>query len=314
MNAARRIVSIREMLDAGVHFGHRTKRWNPKMKPYIYMARSGIYIIHLQKTARLFERAYAFARELSARGEYLVFIGTKKQAQDIVKEEAERCGMFYVNVRWLGGTLTNYKTVRESIRRLNQLEAIVKNEDYQGRPKKEILKIQKEYAKLNKQLGGIKAMGEFLDKDKLPGAIFVIDAKKEAIAIKEAKRLGIPIIALVDTNCDPTDIDYVIPGNDDAIRSIRLFTSRIADACIEGQRLYRERLQASPGRDYDREKRRITSKVEVTYRSKEGSEERPAETQPPLPTPRPAPAETQPPAPQATKETERPPSATEPGA
>ncbi|RMD99090.1 MAG: 30S ribosomal protein S2 [Deltaproteobacteria bacterium] len=307
MNVARKVVSIREMLDAGVHFGHRTKRWNPKMKPYIYMARSGIYIIHLQKTARLFERAYEFARELSARGEYLIFIGTKKQAQDIVKEEAERCGMFYVNIRWLGGTLTNYKTVRESIRRLNQLEAIVKNDDYQGRPKKEILKIQKEYAKLNKQLGGIKAMGEFLDKDKLPGAIFVIDAKKEAIAIKEAKRLGIPVIAVVDTNCDPTDIDYVIPGNDDAIRSIRLFTSRIADACIEGQRLYRERLQAIPGQDYGREKPRTTPKVEVTYRSKEGSAEKNGEHQSASPS-------TQPVASQPTTETKTPPAAPEPGA
>ena len=269
MNIGKRVVSIREMLDAGVHFGHRTKRWNPKMKPYIYAARSGIYIIHLQKTAEMFQRAYNFARDLSARDHYIIFVGTKKQAQDIVKEEAERCGMFYVNIRWLGGTLTNYRTVRESIRRLNNLEAIVKNEDYQGRPKKEILKLQKEHAKLNKQLGGIKAMGEFLDKDKLPGAIFVIDAKKEAIAIQEAKRLGIPIIAVVDTNCDPTEIDYVIPGNDDAIRSIRLFTSRIADACIEGQRMRKEQLKAQPARTFEQEKRRMVGKVEVAYRTKE---------------------------------------------
>jgi small subunit ribosomal protein S2 len=228
---------MKEMLEAGVHFGHETKRWDPKMKSYIYAARNGIYIIDLQKTVQLFKEAYSFVRDLVARGEYVLFVGTKKQAQDAISEEATRCNMFYVNRRWLGGMLTNFQTIKKSIDQLNKLEAMKNDDIYSLLPKKEVLQLEKQRKRLEKSLGGIKNM------DKLPGAIFVIDLKKERIAVREAKKLGIPSVGIVDTNCDPDEVDYTIPGNDDAIRAIRLFSSRIADAAIEGRQIYEKALQ-----------------------------------------------------------------------
>ena len=221
-------ITMKELLEAGVHFGHQTKRWNPKMKPYIFGARNGIYIIDLQKTVRLFKNAYNYVTDAVRAGETVMFIGTKKQAQDSVAEEASRCGMFYVNQRWLGGMLTNFATVKQSIDRLKRLDTMLTDGTADAYTKKEALKFDKERQKLEKILGGIKGMG------RVPGVIFVIDPKNEEIAIKEAKKLGIKVVAIVDTNCDPDDIDYIIPGNDDAIRAIRLLTSKIADAVIEG--------------------------------------------------------------------------------
>ncbi len=230
-------VTMKEMLEAGVHFGHETKRWDPKMKSYIYGARNGIYIIDLQKTVLLFKEAYNFIRDVVAQGEFILFVGTKKQAQDSIYEEATRCNMFYVNRRWLGGMLTNFRTVKKSIDQLNKLE-VMKNDDiYALLPKKEVLQLEKQRKRLEKALGGIKNM------DRLPGAIFVVDLKKERIAVSEARKLGIPSVGIVDTNCDPDEIDYAIPGNDDAIRAIRLFSSKIADAVIEGRQLYEKTLQ-----------------------------------------------------------------------
>jgi small subunit ribosomal protein S2 len=219
---------MKQLLEAGVHFGHQTKRWNPKMKPYIFGARNGIYIIDLQKTVRYFKGAYSFVKETVAGGDKILFVGTKKQAQDAIAEEAQRAGQFYVNSRWLGGMLTNFSTIKGSIDRLKKIELMSQDGTYQLITKKEALNLEREKAKLEKTLGGIKTM------NKLPGAIFVIDPKKETIAVKEARKLGIPVVAVVDTNCDPDDIDYIIPGNDDAIRAIRLFAARIADACVEG--------------------------------------------------------------------------------
>lgn len=230
-------VTMKELLEAGVHFGHETKRWDPKMKPYIFGARNGIYIIDLQKTVQLFKEAYQFIRDVASRGEYILFVGTKKQAQETIGEQATRCGMFYVNHRWLGGMLTNFQTIKRSIDRLNQLEAMKNEEIYNLLPKKEVLEIEKERARLEKSLGGIKSM------NRLPGAIFVVDPKKEKIAVREARKIGIPSIGIVDTNCDPDDVDYVVPGNDDAIRAIQLFASKIADAVIEGKQLYEKQLQ-----------------------------------------------------------------------
>lgn len=221
-------ITMKELLEAGVHFGHQTKRWNPKMKPFIFGARNGIYIIDLQKTVRLFKNAYNFVRENARAGETMLFVGTKKQAQDSIGEEAQRCGMFYVNQRWLGGMLTNFATVKQSIDRLKRLDAMFADGTIEAYTKKEALQLEKERQKLEKILGGIKGMS------KLPGALFVIDPKNETIAITEAKKLGIPVVAVVDTNCDPDPIDYVIPGNDDAIRAIRLLSSKMADAVIEG--------------------------------------------------------------------------------
>lgn len=221
-------ITMKELLEAGVHFGHQTKRWNPKMKPYIFGARNGIYIIDLQKTVRLFKNAYNFVREAAQSGETILFVGTKKQAQDSIAEEAQRCNMFYVNQRWLGGMLTNFATVRQSIERLKRLDAMFTDGTIEGYTKKEILSLEKQRQKLEKTLGGIKGM------HKLPGAIFVVDPKNESIAISEAKKLGIPVVSVVDTNCDPDPIDYIIPGNDDAIRAIRLLSSKIADAVNEG--------------------------------------------------------------------------------
>ena len=223
------IITIKQLLEAGVHFGHHTRRWNPKMQEYIFTERNGIYIIDLQKTVKKFEEAYTFVRELSAQGGTILFVGTKKQAAEAVKEEAERCGMYYVNVRWPGGMMTNFKTIRRSINRLNTLIKMQEEGTFELLPKKEVAGLQKEMFDLERSLGGIKTM------ERLPDAIFIVDPHKEHIAVLEAKKLGIPVIAIVDTNCDPDDADYVIPGNDDAIRAIKLISSVMADAIIEGR-------------------------------------------------------------------------------
>jgi len=225
---------MKELLEAGVHFGHQTKRWNPKMKKYIFGKRNGIYIIDLQKTLKLFKEASAFITDLSQGGKRILFVGTKRQAQDAILEEANRCGMFYVNNRWLGGTLTNFTTVRKSIERLKELESVL-NDAEKEMSKKERAAMEHERDKLQKNLIGIREM------DGLPDALFVIDPKKEYIAVKEAKKLNIPVVAIVDTNCDPEDINYVIPGNDDAIRAIRLFAQKIADSVLEGYNVAEER-------------------------------------------------------------------------
>jgi len=240
-------VTMKELLEAGVHFGHQTKRWNPKMKPYIFGARNGIYIIDLQRTVRMFKTAYDFIVETVARGKSVLFVGTKKQARDSIYEEANRCEMYYVHNRWLGGMLTNFQTIRQSIDRLNYLNNIQNDGSIELFPKKEQLKLGKERLKLDNNLGGIRTMNG------LPGALFVVDPKNEAIAVREGRRLNIPIIAIVDTNCDPDDIDYIIPGNDDAIRAIRLITSRMADACIEGQERLAEKRQAEADKDLEEE-------------------------------------------------------------
>jgi len=231
------LVTMKELLEAGVHFGHQTRRWNPKMAPYIFGARNGIHIIDLQKTVQFFKAAYNFVVEKVADGGAVLFVGTKKQAMDAIAEEAGRAGMFYVNHRWLGGMLTNYSTISRSIERLKNFEAMKEDGSLKRFPKKEVLMMEKKAAKLERALGGIKNMGG------LPQVMYVVDPRKEAIAVQEARKMGIPIVAIVDSNCDPTEIDYPIPGNDDAIRAIRLLTSRIADACIEGRRLREERLQ-----------------------------------------------------------------------
>ncbi len=231
------VVTMKELLEAGVHFGHQTRRWNPKMKPYIFGSRNGIHIIDLQKTVQLMDVAYNFVRDTVAEGKDILFVGTKKQAQEAIQEEATRCGMFYVNHRWLGGTLTNFKTIRKSIEKLKKLERLEEGTEFQGLTKKELIKLMKKREKLRRNLGGIK------DMEKLPGGLFIVDPKREEIAVREARKLGIPIVAIVDTNCDPDLIDYVIPGNDDAIRAIKLFSSKIADAVLEGKQLREERLQ-----------------------------------------------------------------------
>ena len=223
------VITIKQLLEAGVHFGHHTRRWNPKMQEYIYTERNGIYIIDLQKTVKKFEEAYMYVRELSADNKNILFVGTKKQAAEAIKEEATRCGMYYVNVRWPGGMMTNFKTIKKSINRLNTLTKMAEDGTFDMLPKKEAAARQKEMADLERNYGGIKNMND------LPAAIFVVDTKKEANAVKEAKKLGIPVIAIVDTNCDPDDADYIIPGNDDAIRAIKLISSVLADAVIEGK-------------------------------------------------------------------------------
>jgi len=233
---------MKELLEAGVHFGHQTKRWNPKMKKYIFGKRNGIYIIDLQKTLKLFKEASAFITELSSQGKRILFIGTKRQAQDSIVEEANRCGMFYVNSRWLGGTLTNFSTVRKSIERLKEIESMLADEEKEM-SKKERAAFEKERDRLNKNLIGIREM------DDLPDAVFVVDPKKEHIAVKEAQKLGIPLVAIVDTNCDPEGIDYVIPGNDDAIRALRLFTQKVADSVLEGYRIAEEQYMATEGKE-----------------------------------------------------------------
>ena len=223
------VVSMKQLLEAGVHFGHQTRRWNPKMAPYIYTERNGIYIIDLQKTVKKLEEAYSFVRDLSANGGNVLFVGTKKQAQDAIKEEATRCGGYYVNARWLGGMLTNFRTMRTRIDRLAQLRKMEEDGTFAMLPKKEVIKHQAEIEKLEKYLGGVKEM------KKLPAALFIVDPRKERNAIAEARKLNIPIVAIVDTNCDPDEIDYVIPGNDDAIRAIRLIAAAMANAVIEGR-------------------------------------------------------------------------------
>ena len=232
-------VTMKQLLEAGVHFGHQTSRWNPKMKPYIFGARNGIYIIDLQQTVRMFKDAYAFVRDLAAEGGTVLFVGTKKQAQDAIREEAERCGMFYVMNRWLGGMLTNFQTIKQSIDRLRKLDETLESPAMsEALTKKEMIHVRRERDKLVASLGGIKNM------KKLPDAVFVVDPKKEEIAVKEANKLGIPVVSAVDTNCDPDVIDYKIPGNDDAIRAIRLFCTAVADAVLEGKALHEERLRA----------------------------------------------------------------------
>ncbi len=223
------VVSMKQLLEAGVHFGHQTRRWNPKMATYIYTERNGIYIIDLQKTVKKLEEAYNFVREVSANGGNILFVGTKKQAQDAIKEESARCGGYYVNARWLGGMLTNFRTMRTRIDRLAQLRKMEEDGTFAMLPKKEVIKHQGEIEKLEKYLGGVKEM------KKIPAALFIVDPRKESNAIAEAKKLGIPVVAIVDTNCDPDEIDYVIPGNDDAIRAIRLIAAAIANAVIEGR-------------------------------------------------------------------------------
>ena len=223
------VVSMKQLLEAGVHFGHQTRRWNPKMKEYIFTERNGIYIIDLQKTVRMIDTAYEFVKDVVANGDSVLFIGTKKQAYEAIREEANRCGMYYVNERWLGGMLTNFSTIRSRVQRLKQLEQMEEDGAFEVLPKKEVLGLHKEHEKLERFLGGIR------DMNRLPGAVFIVDPRKERIAVAEARKLHIPIVAIVDTNCDPDEIDYVIPGNDDAIRAIRLLTGLMADAVIEGQ-------------------------------------------------------------------------------
>ena len=221
------VISMKQLLEAGVHFGHQTRRWNPKMAEYIFTERNGIYIIDLQKTVKKLDEAYMFVRDLAADGGSIIFVGTKKQAQDSVKEEAERCAMPYVNARWLGGMLTNFKTIQSRIARLKEIEAMSEDGTFDVLPKKEVIELKKEWDKLEKNLGGIK------DMKKLPDAIFIVDPKKERICVQEAHTLGIPLIGICDTNCDPEELDYVIPGNDDAIRAVKLIVSKMADAVIE---------------------------------------------------------------------------------
>ena len=235
-------LSVRELFEAGVHFGHQTKRWNPKMRQYIYGARSGIHIVDLDQTARLFKRAFDFVSETTARGGGVLFVGTKRQAQDIVKEECRRAGMYFVTNRWLGGTLTNFRTIKGGLDRLRSIERMREDGTYEQLPKKETVQLEKERARLEKYIGGLKGMGA------VPSAVFIIDPAQETIAVQEARKLHVPIVAITDTNCDPDLVDYVIPGNDDAIRSVRLITGAIADACVYGQARRRE-FQQSRDRD-----------------------------------------------------------------
>ena len=232
-------LTMKQLLESGVHFGHQTKRWNPKMKPYIYGARNGIYIIDLQQTVKLFKDAYDQVKKVASQGGYVLFVGTKKQAQNAIEEEAKRCGMGYINNRWIGGFLTNFATIKKSINRLKELDNMENNPNFASATKKETLMLQRERERLEKYLGGVRELNA------LPSAIFVIDSKKQAIAIKEARRLGTKVIAIVDTNCDPDEIDFIIPGNDDAIRAIKLFASAVAEACLEGRAIYNESLQAA---------------------------------------------------------------------
>ncbi|MEQ8236695.1 MAG: 30S ribosomal protein S2 [Syntrophomonadaceae bacterium] len=223
------VITMKQLLEAGVHFGHQTRRWNPKMDRYIYMERNGIYIIDLQQTVKKFDEAYAFVKDVVADGKGVLFVGTKKQAQETIKDEARRCEMYFVNQRWLGGMLTNYKTIRKRVSRLKELEKMEADGTFDLLSKKEVARLKNEAERLERFLGGIKNM------DKLPGAVFVVDPRKEKIAVAEARKLGIPVVAIVDTNCDPDEIDYVIPGNDDAIRAVRLISSKIADAVLESK-------------------------------------------------------------------------------
>ncbi|MFQ5682623.1 MAG: 30S ribosomal protein S2 [Candidatus Binatia bacterium] len=247
-------ISMKQLLEAGVHFGHQTSRWNPKMKPYIFGARNGIHIIDLQQTVTMFRDVVNFVRELASSGGHLLFVGTKKQARESIKEEAERCGMFYVHNRWLGGTLTNFSTIRQSIERLKKLEEMeVDPKIQEALKKKELLGLSREKEKLEESLGGIKGMR------KLPDAIFIIDPNQEEIAVLEAKKLGVPVVAVVDTNCDPEMVDYKVPGNDDAIRAIRLFCAAVADAMIEGKALQEQAVEKQKSEEMDSEQAAVTA-------------------------------------------------------
>ncbi len=243
------VISMKDLLEAGVHFGHQVKRWNPKMKKFIFGERNGIYIIDLQKTVKSIERAYEFLREVSSNGEEILFVGTKKQAQDTIVEESLRAGAFYINQRWLGGMLTNFSTITKSIEKLKKIDRVKENGTYEVLPKKEVAKAEKERLKLEKNLSGIKEM------KKLPGAVFVIDPRKEIIAVKEAIKLSIPTVAIVDTNCDPDCIDYPIPGNDDAIRAIKLITSNMANAILEGKKIYSKDVEEKEEKEQIEEKK-----------------------------------------------------------
>ena len=249
-------ITLKELLESGVHFGHQTRRWNPKMKQYIFGERNGIYVIDLSKTARLFRKAEEFVSRLATEGRTILFVGTKRQAQDLIQEEALRCGMYFVNQRWLGGLLTNFMTIQRSIGRLRELEAMAEDGRYEALSKKEIARIEKEKRKLHKNLDGIRQMA------KLPDAVFVVDTRKEKIAVDEARTLKIPVIGIVDTNCNPDDVDYVIPGNDDALRSIRLFVTRIADAVISGRGL-REASRSEDGAAAGRRERAGAAPIEA---------------------------------------------------
>ncbi|MCL2013143.1 MAG: 30S ribosomal protein S2 [Cystobacterineae bacterium] len=259
--ASKTSITVRQMLEAGVHFGHQTKRWNPKMKPYIFGARNGIYIIDLQKTVHLARAAFRFVREVASRGKSVLFVGTKRQAQEVIQEEARRAGQYWVTTRWLGGTLTNFKTIKQGIDRLKGLEKMAEDGTYERLPKKEVARLEREREKLEKNLGGIKEMAQ------LPGCVFIIDPKKEQIAVNEAARLGIPVIGMVDTNCDPQGLDYLIPANDDAIRSIRLFSSRIAEAAIEGAAFYKT--SGASARD-EEERKKAGDKYQGARRASRG--------------------------------------------
>jgi len=236
-------ITMKQLLEAGVHFGHQTRRWNPKMKPFIFGERNGIHIIDLQQTLKYFEIAYEFVVNVTSQGGKVLFVGTKKQAQDAIKEEAERCGMPYVNFRWLGGLLTNFRTIRQSVEKLKKIESWFVDGTIERFPKKERLRIERLKQKLERNLGGIRNM------ESLPQAVYIVDPVYEEIAVKEARKLGIPIVAIVDTNCDPDLIDYIIPGNDDAIRAVRLITSKIADACLEGLEIYKEKVMAETDKE-----------------------------------------------------------------
>ena len=237
------VISMKQLLEAGVHFGHQTRRWNPKMAQYIFTERNGIYIIDLQKTVRKIDEAYMFVRDVALSGKSILFVGTKKQAQESIESEAKRCGMFYVNNRWLGGMLTNFRTIRTRIARLNEIDAMEQRGDFDVLPKKEVIKLIGEREKLEKNLGGIRNMKE------LPGALFVVDPRKENIAVTEARILGIPIVGIVDTNCDPDEIDYVIPGNDDAIRAVKLIAGKLADAVLEGRQGEQDNAEEAPAEE-----------------------------------------------------------------
>lgn len=250
-------ITMKQLLEAGVHFGHQTRRWNPKMKPFIFGERNGIHIIDLQQTLKFFEIAYEFVVNLVAEGGKLLFVGTKKQAQDTIREEAERCGMYYVNYRWLGGTLTNFRTIRQSVEKLKRIESWFEDGTIERFPKKERLKLERLKNKLERNLKGIK------DMETLPQALFVVDPVHEEIAVKEARKLGIPIVAIVDTNCDPDLIDYIIPGNDDAIRAVKLITGKIADACLEGLEIYKEKVAAQTDKELSLEEEFLKRDEEV---------------------------------------------------
>ncbi|NLN65532.1 MAG: 30S ribosomal protein S2 [Clostridiaceae bacterium] len=257
------VISMKQLLEAGVHFGHQTRRWNPKMAEYIFTERNGIYIIDLQKTVRKLEEAYFFIRDTVAEGGDILFVGTKKQAQDAIQQEAERCGMFFVNNRWLGGMMTNFKTIRKRIERLNELQKMEEEGIFEVLPKKEVIKLKLEMEKLEKNLGGIREL------KRAPGALFVVDPRKERIAILEAKKMGIPVVAIVDTNCDPDEVDYVIPGNDDAIRAVKLIAGKMADAVIEARQ--GEQMDISEENDEDDENVIINEEDEIDE-EKDGEE------------------------------------------